>query len=248
MRSRRTFRRAASGLVLAAAATVVIPAAATAAPPAAPFDLAAAITQLSTGGDVASLAAARAINTARPGAAQDIATPDLLSQLGVQPFLYPTVAPFCTDGGGLGLTPAVAGAIPGPWPKLNLPIPLPIDTNVVKPGQTLFAFVPSGVTDGPNKSGMQVAWFNISSFQGGFAQLGTIGDVINNAVPPEVPFRNLIVDAINRYLGAQLPQGGVRAVPVDTGSGTVLAAIFGTVQNGAKSCFFLPTVGISAVK
>ena len=38
--------------------------------------------------------------------------------------------------------------------------------------------------------------------------------------------------------------GGARVAPVDTGSGTVLAAVFGTVTNGETSCFFLPTVGI----
>lgn len=241
----RTKLCSASGIVttvIAAAALISGPAHAA---PAA-TDLPVVAAQLPAGSPTA--AAAQAINAS----AKSIAGPDLpglLTQLGVQPFLYPTGAPFCTDGGGLGLAPAMAGAIPGPWPKVNLPFPLPFDTNAVKPGQVLYAFVPSGVTDGPDKSGMHVAWFNVNTFQGGLVPMGTITDVVNSVIPPEVPplVRGMIADALKQYFGSVIPQGGVRAVPVATGSGTVLAAVFGTVSNGAKSCFFLPTVGLTQV-
>ena len=65
-------------------------------------------------------------------------------------------------------------------------------------------------------------------------------------VPPEL--RPVVEGAIVNFLAASVPFGGVRAVPVDTGKGTVLAAVFGTVKNGASTCFFFPTVGITEVK
>ena len=38
---------------------------------------------------------------------------------------------------------------------------------------------------------------------------------------------------------------GARLAPVETGNGTVLSAVFGTVQNGNRSCFFFPMIGIT---
>lgn len=69
---------------------------------------------------------------------------DGLKQLGIQPFLWPSAAAFCQDGSTLGLVPALAGAVPGPWPNLAVPVP-GLDLSAVKAGQTMFAFVPYGL-------------------------------------------------------------------------------------------------------
>jgi hypothetical protein len=173
-----------------------------------------------------------------------------LAKLGIDPFLYPTAAPFCAGGSTLpmDLAPAAAGAVPGPWPKLTLPLIGPVDA--VQPGQTLFAFVPYGLaSDGDKTTGMQVAWFNLDTLKGGFAPMGTVAETAEAAIPATVPpaLRPTVASAVKSFLTATIPLGGVRAVPVDTGQGTVLAAVFGTAQNGETSCFFFPTVGITEV-
>ncbi|GAD83222.1 hypothetical protein FEK33_28870 [Nocardia asteroides NBRC 15531] len=173
-----------------------------------------------------------------------------LQALGIQPFLYPTVAANCA-GDGLGLVPAVAGAVPGPWPAGKVQIP-GLDLNAVKSGQTMFTFLPYGLApDNPatGTAGMQVAWLNISTGRGGMASMGSIADIVRALVPPEVPIelRPLAETAIRDFLFTAIPVGGVRAVPVDTGRGTVLAAVFGTVDNAGRSCFFFPTIGLTEV-
>lgn len=174
---------------------------------------------------------------------------DGLRAFGMQPFLYPTAAAYCLNGNSLGLAPAVAGAVPGPWPKTSVTIP-GLDLSAVKAGQTMFTFVPYGLNqDGPDTSGMQVAWLNVTSGRGGLASMGPLSTILRAMIPAEVPIalRPIAERAIQDFFFAALPMGGVRAVPVDTGQGTVLAAVFGTVENGGKSCFFLPTVGITEV-
>lgn len=175
---------------------------------------------------------------------------DTLEALGVQPFLYPTVAANC-GGDDLGLVPAVAGAVPGPWPANTVQIP-GLDLTAVKSGQTMFTFLPYGLspdTATTKTSGMQVAWLNISTGRGGLASMGSIADIVRAMVPPEVPveLRPLAETAIRDFLFTAIPVGGVRAVPVDTGHGTVLAAVFGTTDNAGRSCFFFPTIGITEV-
>lgn len=176
---------------------------------------------------------------------------DTLEALGVQPFLYPTVAANC-GGDDLGLVPAVAGAVPGPWPANTVQIP-GLDLTAVKSGQTMFTFLPYGLspdTATTKTSGMQVAWLNISTGRGGLASMGSIADIVRSMVPPEVPveLRPLAETAIRDFLFTAIPVGGVRAVPVDTGHGTVLAAVFGTTDNAGRSCFFFfPTIGITEV-
>ena len=119
-------------------------------------------------------------------------------------------------------------------------------------GQTMFAFVPYGMgPDSADTAGMQVAWFNADTGRGGLAPMGTLGQVATTMVPAQVPaeLRPLAAQAIQDFLVASEPVShGVRAVPVNTGSGTVLAAVFGTVRNGNRSCLFLPTVGVTEVK
>ncbi|MGW4635767.1 hypothetical protein [Nocardia sp. NPDC004415] len=175
---------------------------------------------------------------------------ETLKALGVQPFLYPTVAANCA-GDGLGLVPAVAGAVPGPWPSNAVPIP-GLDLTTVKSGQTLFTFLPYGLapdTPATDTAGMQVAWLNISTGRGGLASMGSIAEIVRAMVPPEVPveLRPLAENAIRDFFFTAIPLGGVRAVPVDTGHGTILAAVFGTTDNAGKSCFFFPTIGITEV-
>ncbi|MFI9403909.1 hypothetical protein [Nocardia sp. NPDC052316] len=174
---------------------------------------------------------------------------DGLRAAGMQPFLYPTASAYCLGGSSLGLAPAVAAAVPGPWPKTTIAIP-GVDLAAVKAGQTMFTFVPYGLgQDGPDTTGMQVAWLNLTSGRGGMASMGPLSTVFGAMIPAEVPavLRPMAERAIQDFFFAALPMGGVRAVPVDTGQGTVLAAVFGTVDNGGKSCFFLPTVGITEV-
>ncbi len=203
--------------------------------------------------------AAPAASTELPGMQQAAAPGDLLGAyqstvealrgFGMDPFLLPTAAAFCGNGSTLGLVPAVAGAMPGPWPKTALSIP-GLDLTAVKSGQTMFTFVPYGLDPASRTTaGMQVAWLNVSNGRSGVAQMGPLADVVRAMVPAAVPadLRPQAERAIGDFFFAALPVGGVRAVPVDTGKGTVLAAVFGTVDNGGRSCFFLPTVGITSV-
>ena len=172
-----------------------------------------------------------------------------LRQFGMDPFLSPSASAFCADGSTLGLVPAIAGAVPGPWPKTTVSAP-GVDLSAVKAGHTMFAFVPYGLgPDSPDTSGMQVAWFNAGTGRSGVSPMGSVAEVAKSMVPPQVApaMRPLAQQAIENFLGTALPQGGVRAVPVDTGSGTVLAAVFGSVRNGNRTCLFLPTVGLTRV-
>lgn len=202
-------------------------------------------------------AAAIEVGRSAPGARATAADPlaaytavaQTLESLGVQPFLYPTAGWCGADTGGL--VPAVAGAVPGPWPQQTVSVP-GLDLTAVRSGQTLFTFIPSGLpadAPGTKTSGMQVAWLNVATGRGGMASMGTFGDIAAALVPPEVPaeLRPFAEQALRDFLTAAIPLGGVRAVPVDTGHGTVLAAVFGTVDNGGRSCFFLPTVGLIEV-
>ncbi|MGV8874314.1 MAG: hypothetical protein ACOH2Q_17405 [Rhodococcus sp. (in: high G+C Gram-positive bacteria)] len=267
----RRLSRLAGLLALSCAALLAVPATAAADP--APADpLAQAIAALQGQGG-ASLEAATAIAESRTPVAEDASVDPLaaldaankaLTDFGITPFFYPTAAINCaaTAASPLGIVPGVAGGAAGPWPRLTTPsiptipglpsIQLP-ELNAVEQGETMFAFVPAGiVNDSADKTGMQVAWFNVNTLQGGFADFGGLATTLaqsilaNSGIPGELkaiaePF---VVDAINA-----LPAAGARAVPVETGSGTVLAAVFGTVNHKAldgtdKSCFFFPTVGL----
>ncbi|UYP19642.1 hypothetical protein OED52_03500 [Rhodococcus sp. Z13] len=258
-RSRRVAAVAALGL----AAGLALPTAATAEPapvelPAAPAEnpLTAALEALRgvPDADPAALTAAEAIANAH-GSLTDVAEDsplaayedgiEFLRTLGIEPFLYPTVAPFCAADGNLplGVVPAAAGAVPGPWPNLQV---AGFDLNAVDPAETLFAFVPLGLDAEADTAGVQLAWFNINTFQGGIVPMGTIGEVAAASVPDIVPeaLRPTVQKAIEEFVSGTLPAGGARVAPVETGSGTVLSAIFGNVRNSETSCFFLPTIGI----
>ncbi|MGC5246991.1 hypothetical protein ACPXB3_08725 [Gordonia sp. DT219] len=178
------------------------------------------------------------------GARQVAADADPLSLLrtaGIQTF-SPSVAPFCaapTDDNPLGLVTAGAGAAPGPWPLKREPtsdinqilqlIPgVKIDPlapiNLVPDGHTGYAFVPAAdTTDGK----IQVAWFNTTTLQGGFADLNPVGG-------PQSALLAKLVPGL----------GGIRLAPVNTGKGTILSAVYGTARNGSQTCFFLPAVGV----
>ncbi|WP_051407082.1 hypothetical protein [Nocardia sp. CNY236] len=174
---------------------------------------------------------------------------DALRALGIEPFSYPAAAAFCLEDSPLGLAPAVAGVIPGPWPKNTVEIP-GLDLSAVKAGHALFTFVPYGLdADGPNTAGMHVAWLNPNTGRSGTTAMGSLPETAREMIPPAVPpqLRPQAEQRIRDFLAATLPMGGVRAVPVETGSGMVLAAVFGSVRNGERTCHFLPTVGITAV-
>ncbi|MDV6264069.1 hypothetical protein [Rhodococcoides yunnanense] len=267
----RRLSRLAGALALSCAALLAVPATAAAEP--APVDpLAQAIAALQGQGG-ASLEAANAIADSRTPVAEDASTDPFaalnaankaLTDFGITPFFYPTAAINCAATGAspLGIVPGVAGGAAGPWPQLAVPSiptlpglpPLKIpDLNAVDKGETMFAFVPAGiVNDSADKTGMQVAWFNVNTLKGGFADFGGLATTLaqsmlaNSGIPNELKgmAEPLVVNAIN-----SLPAAGARAVPVETGSGTVLAAVFGTVNHKAldgtaKSCFFFPTVGL----
>lgn len=177
------------------------------------------------------------------GGAQTVAAPvadtDPLAALravGIQPF-SPSVSPFCaapTEDNPLGLVTAGAGAVAGPWPLKQDPagqlppwltmipgIKLPENLNLVDKGETAYAFVPASPTTGGK---MQVAWFNTTTLEGGFADLQQVGD------------KNLLT---------VLPMlSGVRLAPVKTGNGTILSAVYGTAQQNGRACYFLPAIGI----
>ncbi|MBT0565541.1 hypothetical protein [Williamsia sp. CHRR-6] len=209
-------------------------------------------------------AAQSALSLATPSAASGPDVFALISQanaalraLGIQSFLNPSVSFNCvtpTASNPLGLAGAVGGAVAGPWsaPGLALPtIPLlNIDPNVVKDGQTLYGFVPAGITPtGGATTGMQVAWFNISTGKGGFAAMRSAGATLVDtwlAAVPAGPLKDLAATALGNLVTTLIPPG-TRLAPVDTGKGTVLSAVFGTVANGSRSCFFLPMVGITSV-
>lgn len=171
----------------------------------------------------------------------------LLKTLGIAPFT-PTLGA-CTD---FTFPVALGGAVPGPN-TLGFTLPqIPgLDLNAVKKGEIFYGFVPVGLfNDSGDKSGMRVAWFNVNTFQGGFgAPMGGLTDVIVDAVAkgagisPDSPLLVPLKAALNL-----LPSNGVRGGLVDTGSGTVLSAIYGTVKKGDAMCYFFPSLGIATAK
>nr|NIL81767.1 hypothetical protein [Rhodococcus kroppenstedtii] len=104
------------------------------------------------------------------------------------------------------------------------------------------------MNDAANKSGMQVAWFNVNTLKGGFADMGGLADVISSEIIDGLPapIQGPARDLVQRNLAA-FPSAGVRLAPVATGSGTVLAAVFGQVTHDGKTCAFFPTVGLTQV-
>lgn len=244
---------AAAAVALAFPSTAAAAPAAPAAPPAAvpntvpvpaiPYDaeLAAALRMIKQAGvDKMAIEAAKAVlgTVGQLSASQAATTPvatsesplELLKTLGVTP-LSPSVAPMCaapTADNPFGLVTAAAGAVKGPWPVKAAPLATPaglptikLDPEVVKDGQTAYAFIPAAA--GTNAK-MQVAWFNTTTLQGGFAELKSLAD--------QSPLLKL------------LPASNLRLAPVDTGKGTILSAVYGTARNGDRTCYFLPAVGV----
>ena len=171
----------------------------------------------------------------------------LLKTLGIAPFT-PTLGA-CTD---FTFPVALGGAVPGPnTPGIGDLTILGFDANAVKKGEIFYGFVPVGLfNDSGDKSGMRVAWFNVNTFQGGFgAPMGGFTDVIVDAVAkrarisPDSPLLLPLKEALN-----VLPSNGARGGLVDTGSGTVLSAIYGTVKKGDAMCYFFPSLGIATAK
>ncbi|MBY6540222.1 hypothetical protein HQ325_16210 [Rhodococcus sp. BP-349] len=268
MRTFRRPRRTVAALAIACAGALALPAGASADPAPAPDPLQQALSALESSaapGDVA-LEAARAVlgaapmlDVAEPVGTDPLALVDaangLLGEFGLTPFFYPTAAINCSalPGAPLGIVPAVAGSAPAPYvPKIpGISLPTLPGATIGDAGETLYAFVPAPggiVNDGANKSGMQVAWFNVNTLKGGFADMGGLTDVIGAEIIDKLPEparsvgRALLNDNLSKF-----PNAGVRLAPVATGSGTVLSAIFGQVSHDGKTCAFFPTVGLTQV-
>ncbi|MGL4306305.1 MAG: hypothetical protein ACRCSF_09125 [Mycobacteriaceae bacterium] len=263
MLTSQRLRRTVTAVAIAATAAISVPTFATA-DPVATDPLAQAIDTLSAAENPNSdaLAAANAIAKADLSVDKadsvDIfslfsAANAALDALGIDPFLYPTIAPFCnvSDAIPLGLVPAVAGAVPGPYslPGISFPPIGGFDPNLIRSGEVLFAFVPAGIIlDGTDKTGMQVAWFNVNTFQGGFAAMGGLAETILAQLLEPIPAGlKEIVSGILTPIISLIPSAGVRLAPVETGKGLVLAAIFGSVTHSGGTCYFFPTIGITQV-
>ncbi|GAB91366.1 hypothetical protein [Gordonia rhizosphera] len=184
----------------------------------------------------------------------------LLRQLGITPFTSTIGA--CTD---LTFPLAVGGAVHGPYtPGIgDLTIQFPphvgprVDLNAVRKGEVLYGFVPTGIIDeSTNKSGMRVAWLNLDTLQGDIGEpMGGFTDTILDAVKKRAAEARIPRDVINGIIDSMLkpalnriPQAGVRGGLVDTGPGTVLSAIYGTVQRSNATCLFAPSLGITAAR
>ncbi|GAA4677891.1 hypothetical protein [Gordonia humi] len=184
----------------------------------------------------------------------------VLNQLGITPFT-PTVG-LCTD---FSLSLAAGGAVAGPYTPgvgdLTVEVPLvgDIDLNAVKKGEVLYGFVPTGlINDSGDKSGMRVAWFNVNTFKGGLGEpMGGVTDIILDAVNKRIAESDVlglaaiakpVIESTLTPALNLIPNNGVRAGLVDTGSGTVLSAIYGTVKKGDATCFFFPSLGIATAK
>lgn len=233
------------------------PAVASAQPEASVVDDAVVALQSAAGDDPAAAAAAIAAATdqsatgsVETGERAFAALNGAVEALGLQPFLWPTVALGCSAAEGVPLSavPAVAASAPGPY---AVPIPgLPdvLNPDLVGPGETLYAFVPAGVANDPDASGMQVAWFNLSTLRGGFVEMSGFAQTITDAILAQFPVevRAQLAGPVATVVST-IPSAGMRLAPVQTGSGTVLAAVFGQIRHGDKTCLFLPTVGITQV-
>ncbi|MCF8607847.1 hypothetical protein L5I01_31275 [Gordonia sp. HY442] len=180
----------------------------------------------------------------------------LLNQLGITPFT-PTIGA-CTD---FSFPLALGGAVAGPYTPgigdltYDLPLLPEIDANAVKKGEILYGFVPVGAfDDSGNKKGMSVAWFNVNTFQGSLSEpMDGLGETVVKAVAKRlnaagVPAANAVAETLLLPLTNVLPSNGARGGLVDTGSGTVLSAIYGTVKKGDATCYFFPSLGIATAK
>lgn len=178
----------------------------------------------------------------------------ILKQFGITPFT-PTIGA-CTD---FTFPMALGGAVAGPYtPPIGDLTVLGVDLNAVQKGEILYGFVPVGTfNDSGDKGGMQVAWFNVNTFKGGLGEkMGGITDVILDAVvkrigtlgPAAKVAAQLAVDTTLKPALNALPSNGVRGGLVDTGSGTVLSAIYGSVKKGDATCYFFPSLGIATAK
>lgn len=174
----------------------------------------------------------------------------VVESLGLEPFLWPSVALGCSAVSGvpLGAVPAMAASAAGPYAVPIPGLPDAINPDLVGPGETLYAFVPAGVRNDPDTTGMQVAWFNVSTLQGGFVEMGGFAQTLTDAILAQFPaaLHDQLVGPVTAVVQT-LPSAGLRLAPVQTGRGTVLAAVFGQIKSGDKTCLFLPTVGVTQV-
>lgn len=170
----------------------------------------------------------------------------VLTQLGITPFT-PTIGA-CTD---FTFPLALGGAMPGPnTPGLgNIQIPR-LDVNAVRSGEVLYGFVPVGAFNdaGQNTSGMHAAWFNIDTLEGGIAPMQGFAGLIIDTIVDRSGLPAFLFAPLRASLENTLPTNGARGGIVETDKGTVLSAIFGTVQKTDATCFFFPSLGIATAR
>lgn len=174
----------------------------------------------------------------------------LLRQLGISAFT-PTLG-FSTD---LTLPIGVGGAVAGPYtPGIGNLSVAGVSLNAVRRGEILCGFVPVGgvFADFGDKSGIHVAWLNLTTLRGGLdAPLGGLIDTVLDAVashakaaPIPVSAYATPVNALKRALSV-IPSNGVRGGVVETGPGLVLCAVYGTVKRGGRTYVFFPSIGVT---
>lgn len=172
---------------------------------AAPLDLNALIAQATAISPDATTAIQQLIGTAAVDQITDALGLPAITKTEAQNFMYPAPTVGCGLDGQMA-TVAFSTAQAGP----NFPLPW------IKEDQLRFQAIPAYVAI-PKTSGLSVAWFNTTTFQGGIVPLDDTIPVLGTPMLSKV---------------------------VDTGGGKVLASIFGTVEyTDGKSCTVLPTVG-----
>ncbi|MFM9376517.1 hypothetical protein [Gordonia sp. VNK21] len=241
------FRRAAAATAMTAA---LVAGAALGAP---------AATAAPTGEALAAKTALDRLNPQPQDAADALSTIEaanaLLTKLGITPFT-PTIGA-CTD---FSFPAALGGAIAGPKTPLLGDLSYTvlgkhIDINAVKKGEILYGFVPVGTfNDSGDKRGMQVAWFNVNTFEGSIGEpMDGLGETIVKAVTKRLEEANIpraakVAEGLLTPVTTIIPSNGVRGGLVDTGSGTVLSAIYGSINKGDATCYFFPSLGIATAK
>lgn len=210
-------------------------------------------TQAAAGPAAKAIETARALNPVPQQTSSQVdgvgAANKLLKQLGISAFT-PTLG-LSKD---LTLPVGVGGAVAGPYtPGIGNLTAAGISLNAVRGGEILCGFVPVGVfADFGDKSGINVAWFNLSTLRGGIdTPLGGLIDTVLDAVGSHakaapIPAAAVAapINALKRAL-AIVPSNGVRGGVVETGPGVVLCAVYGTVKRGDVTYLFFPSIGFT---
>ena len=185
MRSSIRVRQACAGIALVGAIGLTAPAIAAAEPTPTADPLAQAVLQLEhmPNADQDSLAAARAVLGAGVADVQGPldgynALVGLLKGIGIQAALWPSVAPFCDADSSLPLEGRA-----GNGGCSARAVAHPCSAWSTRARRCLLLFLIGLAPDGANTSGMQLAWFNINTLNGGLVPMGTLDQAIDAASP-----------------------------------------------------------------